>query len=195
MKKDIFDNFHLTNEEEIILDNQFGDLCYYAAWELYRRNTKNNHIHDVEDLIQELKFSIVIAGCYYKRQTYIESCLSILDSQLSDDNKSVLCKLQKLWSERTRHGANKQKFGPVEEKILDSLVKKHIAKKDRPNKNNISLVFDSRFATYCKHVMWNAQKTIGRKITKEKPIRIGMASLSEYDYLGSSKLSKLCSTY
>jgi hypothetical protein len=43
---------------------------------------------------------------------------------------------------------------------------------------------DSKFATYCKAITWNAQKSLGKKITREKSIRTGMVSLSEYDYLG-----------
>jgi hypothetical protein len=33
----------------------------------------------------------------------------------------------------------------------------------------------------------NAQKSLGKKITREKGIRTGMVSLSEYDYLGGKE--------
>jgi len=47
------------------------------------------------------------------------------------------------------------------------------------------LSIDSKFATYCKAIVWNGQKSMGKKITREKSIRSGMVSLSEFDYLQS----------
>jgi len=90
--------------------------------------------------------------------------------------------LQDLWNNKTRHGANRQKFGPYQEKILYKLTRKIVPKKERPNKK-ATLKIDSKFTTYCKAITWNEQKSMGKKITREKVIRSSCVSLSEFDYL------------
>jgi len=65
------------------------------------------------------------------------------------------------------------------------LVKCLVPIKKRPSKKT-PLLMDTKFITYCKAITWNAQKALGKKITREKSIRTGMVSLSEYDYLGGS---------
>ena len=54
---------------------------------------------------------------------------------------------------------------------------------------SIGAYIDGKFTTYCKAITWNAQKSMGKKITREKGIRQAMVSLSEFDYLSSSKLT------
>ena len=100
-------------------------------------------------------------------------------------NKKLVLTLQNLWNNRTRHGANRQKFGPIQEKLLDELIKKYVPKDIRPSKTE-SLKIDTKFSTYCKAIVWNGQKSMGKKITREKAIRSGLVSLSEYDYLGTN---------
>jgi hypothetical protein len=90
--------------------------------------------------------------------------------------------LKKLWKNKTKHGAHKQKFGDNQERILEKIVKKYVPKKERPLKEK-PLQMDSKFITYCKAITWNAGKAIGRKITREIGLRSTMASLSEHDYL------------
>jgi len=34
--------------------------------------------------------------------------------------------------------------------------------------------------------VWNQQRSMGKKITREKPLRAGMVSLSSFDYLGGT---------
>lgn len=175
--------FPITEQEYLKLDEKFGKLCYYASWQLSRRNSNNNHNFEVEDFQQELMISILRAGSYYKRQCYIErsfECVSKHSKTKRDMLK--LKKLVKLWSNRTKHGANRQVFGEPEEKILEKLVKATTPKSLRPSKET-DLILDSKFFTYAKQILWNCQRSIGKKITKERPIRVGQVSLSDFDYL------------
>jgi hypothetical protein len=152
---------------------------------LIRKNVKNNHTDDFDDINQELIIALLRAGSYYKRQTYIESCFKVADQYVKDRLlRKCLKVLKKLWSDRTRHGANRQKFGFIQERILERIVKSCVPRSLRPNKNS-PLVIDDAFTVYCKSINWNTEKSLGRKITKEKSIRVGIVSLSDYDYLGS----------
>jgi hypothetical protein len=182
--KSILISFPITGEEYSLLMDKFDKYCYYIAWQLKKNNTRNNSTDELEDIIQQLRFAVVKAAAYYKRQTYIESSLKVLGSKIGDKFTAKLLKvLEKLWVDRTRHGANRQKFGDYQEIILDQLLKKYVPKKNRPSKDAV-LVLDVKFATYCKQICWNEQRALGKKITREKSLRVGMTSLSSYDYLG-----------
>lgn len=166
-----------------ILDKEFGNLINYEAWQLLKRNSKNNHTNELEDVVQELKISMISAGSYYKRQLYVENCFSVLDKCLDDGFlRQVLKELYNLWLNRKRHGASKQKFGSFHEKLLEQMVNSWVPSKMQPIQNK-HLEIDTTFSTYCKHITWNAQKSMGKKITKEKNIRSGLCSLSEYEFL------------
>ena len=179
----IYKNFPITSEEFVLLDKKFGQLCYYAAWQLTRKNSANNHQCDLEDFKQELMLSVLRAGSYYKRQIYIDSCFETLyASKLSLINRKITDQLFDLWKNRTRHGANRQKFGDHQEFILQKLCKTNLHPENVPDINK-ALVFDTKFFTYCKQIVWNAQRNLGKKITREKPIRSGQVSLSDHDYL------------
>lgn len=180
----IFDTFRLTNSEYEELDNKFKRLCYKIFSELKRKNFRNNYTEDFDDVMQDLRISLVRAGCYYKRQTYLEDCMTVCRENIKDPFLlSVLIELDNLWKKRTCHGANRQKFGEHQEKILESLVQT-LHPKIRPSKNR-DLQVDSKFCTYCKTIAWNCQKNIGKKITRERVIRGGLVSLSEHDFLAS----------
>lgn len=189
MKKSVFgviyDNFPLTGEEYNLLEQKFGKLAKAAAWKLLKNNTRNNHTNDFDDVNQELMMSLVKAGSYYKRQVYIQSCLKVAKEYVKDDFiRFLLCELDNLWLNRKRHGANKQKYGLFQEKILERIIRTYVPKEKRPQKDG-QLVIDADFSTYCKSIVWNDQKSIGRKITREKPLRVGMCSLNEFDFLGA----------
>lgn len=182
--KHIQESFPVTESEYTMLDDKFGELCEYQAWQLIKKNTRNNHTDSQEDIAQDMRIALLRAASYYKRQCYIERCLELCEKYAKDAViKGVVKQLKGLWKNKTRHGANKQKFGPHQEKMLDKLVKTLIPKKQRPDRK-ASLKIDSKFTTYCKAITWNAQKSLGKKITREKSIRTGMVSLSEFDYLG-----------
>jgi hypothetical protein len=182
--KHIQDSFPVTEEEYSMLDDKFGELCEYQAWQLIKKNTRNNHTDSQEDIAQDMRIALLRAASYYKRQCYIEDCLDLCKKSAKDEViKSVVKQLSNLWKNKTRHGANKQKFGPHQEKMLDKLVKSLVPTKQRPNRK-APLRMDTKFITYCKAITWNAQKSLGKKITREKSIRTGMVSLSEFDYLG-----------
>lgn len=181
--KSICQAFPITAVEYDNLTKSFGKLCYYAAHQLQKKNTKNNYTDDFEDINQELQLSIIRAGSYYKRQIFIEKCFSAVKMHNTDPFMGVLCdKLSDLWSNRTRHGANRQKFGFRQERMLDALVRVAVPRRRRPDRR-APLRIDTKFSTYCKAIVWNGQKSMGKKITREKSIRSGQVSLSEYDYL------------
>ena len=182
----IVNTYPITESEYEVLDQRFGKLCHYAAWQLKKKNSKNSMTNDPDDDAQELRIALLRAGSYYKRQTYIEGCFDALTANVEDKFiKKLVKELKKLWKERRRHGANRQKFGYFQEAILDRLVKKYVPKEARPIKT-LPIQIDSKFATYAKQIVWNAQKSLGKQITREKSWRSGLVSLSEYDYLGST---------
>lgn len=184
--KFIQDSFPVTEQEYQILDKKFGELCEYQAWQLIKKNTRNNHTDSQEDIAQDMRIALLRAASYYKRQCYIEKCFEVCKKYVKDPViKSVLKQLSVLWDNKTRHGANKQKFGPHQEAMLNKLVKVSVPAKERPDKK-APLKMDSKFTTYCKAITWNAQKSLGKRITREKSIRTGMVSLSEFDYLGGN---------
>lgn len=181
--KAIYKNFPITTEEYLKLEKKFGQLCYYASWQLTRKNSANNHQFDLDDFKQELMFSVLRAGSYYKRQVYIDACLNKLKSKnLTKVSEAILNELVDLWNNRTRHGANRQKFGEYQEQILKKMCDLYLDSGEKPDPNN-SLLFESKFYTYCKQILWNAQRNLGKKITREKPLRSGQVSLSDHDYL------------
>ena len=183
--KNFDEDFEVTSREYELLDKKFGKLCSFAAWQLLKKNTNNNHTNDFDDIVQEQRMHLLIAGAYYKRQTYIENCLAIAKAHAKNKLiKSLLKELSDLWDNRKRHGANRQKFGPFQEKILEKIVKHSVPKKLRPSRK-AALKIDTKFTTYCKAIVWNSQKTLGKKITKEKNIRTGQVSINDFDYLAS----------
>lgn len=182
--KHIQDSFPVTEDEYLTLNTKFGELCEYQAWQLIKKNTRNNHTDNQEDIAQDMRIALLRAASYYKRQCYIEECLDLCGSYAKDGVvKSMVKQLGSLWKNKTKHGANKQRFGPHQEKMLEKLAKSIVPQKQRPDKK-APLKIDAKFTTYCKAITWNAQKSIGKKITREKTIRSGMVSLSEFDYLG-----------
>lgn len=181
----IFRTFPVTDSEYQQLEAKFGDLCNFAAWQLVRKNLHNNVTDDPEDIIQELKMSLLHAGSYYKRQVYIEACFEAAKEHCHDGFlRGILGELETLWFDRRRHGARRQKFGEHQEQLLDRLVAAAVPAECRPRKDQ-PLEIDRNFATYCKTVTWNQQRSMGRKITRERAIRHGLVSLSEYSHLGS----------
>ena len=167
----------------MLLDEKFGDLCEYAAWQLIKKNSRNNHTDEQTDIAQELRIALIRAGSYYKRQVYVVANLELCTKYAKDRfMKCLVGELCELWKNKTRHGANRQKFGPHQEKLLDKLSRLLVPKSERPSKT-AALRIDAKFCTYCKSITWNAQKSMGKKITREKAIRSGQVSLSEYDYL------------
>ncbi len=225
--KNICDAYPISNSEYHALEIKFGQLTKYASWQLLKKNAKNNHTDDFDDINQELLMSMIRAGSYYKRQVYTEQCLivslefigtaeamSFLQHLASKPQTykclsheaglaierikkrgkpftassslltSVLQELVILWHNRTRHGANRQKFGPQQEKLLRKVVNSIVPARERPDKK-APLRVDAKFETYCKAITWNSQKSMGRKITREKSIRTGQVSLSDFDYLVS----------
>lgn len=180
----ILKNFKVTDSEYVELDRKFGKLAHKQAWDLEKKNIRNNCPEDHDDFVQDLRIALLRAGSYYKRQTYIISSLEAVENHVTDPFIAMMVEgLKKLWTCRTRHGAGKQKFGPFQELVLDQLLHKYVPKSERPPHDR-PLIFDDRFATYCKNITWNEQRHAGKKITREKSWRAGMASLSEFEYLG-----------
>lgn len=184
----IFDTFQITDEEYAELDREFGKYCYFVAQQLKRNNLRNNLTDDVEDIAQDLRWSISRAGVYTKRQTYLVSCMEVARKHVKDPVIiAVLDVLEHLWDNRTRHGANKQKYGQHQEWIIEQIINRHVPVADRPDKKR-KLVIDKKFAAYCKAVAWNCSKNLGKKITRERNIRSGQVSLSEHNYLAGDRV-------
>ena len=179
----IFTSFPVTNEEYAALSVQFENLAHYASGQLLKKNAKNNHTDELEDITQELRLSIIRAASYYKRQVYIERCLDATKNISDKFVNAIRGQLHKLWNNRTRHGANKVVFGQHQEELLDFIVNAYVPEEKRPRKSE-PLTIDTKFITYCKAITWNCQKSMGKKITREKSVRTGMVSLSSFDYLG-----------
>ena len=181
----MWDEFKVTDQEwNDLLMPKFDNLVAFASWQLRRRNAQNNMIDtDIEDIIQDLRIAVLRAGVYYKRQRYIEECLAVADRCVRDRFvRRILNQLKHLWKERTKHGANKRKFGEHQELILHRLVQNCVPSDKRPDPK-APLVVDQKFMTYCKQITWNQQKSLGRKITRDRSIRSGCCSLSDYVYL------------
>jgi hypothetical protein len=184
----IFKSFSINQEEYQKLEKEFGNLCHFVAWQLRRKNAKNNYTDELEDITQEIRIAILYAGAYYKRQTYLEQSLEVAQKHVTDVFlKEMLKQLSSLWKKRTRHGANKQKFGDYQEFLLEKIVKTHVPISKIPSKNR-DLLIDKKFPRYCKAIAWNRQKNLGKKISKERAIRSGMVSLSEHDYLSAGEM-------
>lgn len=181
----IINNFPITSSEYDLLESKFGRLAHYIAWQLKKKNSSNSFTNDQEDDVQELRIALIRAGSYYKRQLYIESSFEALERHVTDKFIKVLVKdLQQLWTDRRKHGANRQKFGQFQEVILERLLTKYVPLGDRPQRTK-PIQIDSKFSTYAKQIIWNAQKSLGKQITKEKGLRTGMVSLSEFDHVAS----------
>jgi hypothetical protein len=178
----ISQNFPITSAEYIILEKKFGQLAYYAAWQLSKKNTNNNHYFDIEDFQQEFMIAVIRAGSYYKRQNYIQKSFAKIDRYASTPfEKLMLKQLKNLWSLRTRHGASRQKFGPKQEEILDGLVRICVPKGEQPTMSD-PLVLDAKFVIYAKRILWNSSNNVGRKITKIKHISANQVSINNFDY-------------
>ena len=71
MKRDILLKFPVTNDEFLILEDMLGLLAEDVAWKLIKKNSRNNHTENQEDISQEIRMSMLTAGSYDKRQVYI----------------------------------------------------------------------------------------------------------------------------
>lgn len=181
----IVNAFPISGPEYEELEKKFGKLAYYAAWQLKKKNSKNCSVNDPEDDVQDLRIALLRAGSYFKRQTYIEDCFACLESNVQDKFiQRLLFDLRDLWENRRRHGANRQKFGEFQELVLDRLIRKYIPKDRRPDRNK-PLQVDAKFTRYCKQIVWNQQRSLGKQIKRESPLRKGLVSLSEFDHLGA----------
>jgi hypothetical protein len=184
--RNIFRSFKLTDAEFEMLRKKFGDLCKYEAWQLLRKNLKNNHTDELEDIEQDLLLAMAKAGIYYKRQTYIEECIRQAKKHVKDPFLSkMVVSLSNLWDRRKFHGASRQTFGQKQERVLNQIIST-LPFDQRPNPKK-PLVMCDELIIYCKGITWNQQRALGRKISKERSIRTGCVSLSEYNFLSQDK--------
>lgn len=177
------DPFAITNEEYRTIEKDFGKLAYFASWQFIRNNKGNNHTEDVEDVKQEVLLSLVRAGRYFKRQAWIVASLEVLEKHITDEfTRAIVEELKGLWDRRKKHGAGKRTFGEEQEDLLDQLVNKYVPENERPNKSK-PLEVSTKFKTYAKSIAWNAFKQLGFRTTRERPLRMGMASLCDNPHL------------
>lgn len=181
--KTIFAAYPISDSEYVALDKALGNLAHFVAWDLKKKNSNNSTTNDPEDDVQQLRIALMRAGCYHKRQTYIEAAFDSLREHVKDEFIAQIAgELEDLWLDRKRHGANKQKFGASQEAILEHLVNSFVPKEHRPNKNS-PLKINPEFKAYAKQIVWNEQRSLGKRITREKSWRSGLVSLSSFDYL------------
>lgn len=192
MASDIFKRFEITTEDYKLLEKKFDSLCKFVAWRLKQSNARNNCTDDLDDFIQEMRLAVLYAGAYYKRQTYIEECLVLLKKNLTDHFlKLILDELVSRWRSRSKSGDERKRFDVYHEEILENLVKENIPEKIRPSRKR-PLNIDQRFPIYCKNIIWNKKKAVGRKITKERSLRGGLVSLGQYEYISSMGDEEFC---
>jgi hypothetical protein len=179
-----FKSFTISSEEYVLLEKEFNQLCYFVSWQLMQNNSKNNHQHEIDDFKQDLLMAVLRAGSYYKRQTWIESVFLKLDQYVPKETiwEEINKSLQHLWSRKTHHGAYKRKFGEEQEEILEMMANKFVPVEEIPLKS-LHVMINNKFKIYAKRIIWNASRFIGKKITKEKQIRVGQVSLSEHEFL------------
>lgn len=176
----ILRNYPVSNEEYAELETSFDKLCMFAAHQLLNGNLKNNHTDELDDVIQSLRWAVVNAACYYKRQQYLEDCFKVYKEHITNKKAlKTLSMLEDLWRNRTK---KRQRFTEQNEMELDQLLNEYVKKEFRPNKN-APLVIDNRFKIYAKSCMWNFVRSIGKGITKMKSLRSKMVSLSQYDHV------------
>ena len=176
----------VSNDDYEVLDKEYGKLAEFQAWQLFRSNTRNSHTDEQVDIAQEMRLALITAGSYFKRQIYIEKCFELCSVYITDEfTKYVLKDLNDLWENKTKHGANRQKFGEPQEKMLFALVRKFVPKQYRPDRK-ARLEAGEKFERYCKSITWNRCKAMGKKITRERTIRANQVSISEFEFLCGS---------
>lgn len=180
----ILSKYPITDAEYNELTKKFGKLCYYIAHDLKKNNVKNNYSDDIEDIVQDLFISLMKSGSYHKRQLFIETQLDAAKKYLKKAGDPVLFsaikKLNKLWNNRKKHGASRQKFGSYHEVILENIIKT-LPPSHRPAYQGLKI--NAYFTRYCKSIIWNTQKATGKKITRERSFRVGQVSLSNNKHL------------
>lgn len=173
----MFKEFSVTNEEYDILNKQFGELCYFIAHQLIGENIKNNFTDDFDDVVQEIRLALLDAARYYKRQTYIEDALKCARLHCKGERVlSLLVRLETMWQDRKTRRRFKKKQEDLLERLLD-----YIPQEVRPSKQQ-NLKMNKEFFGYCKSILWNRKKFLGKKISRDRPIRSGILSLSQFDH-------------
>lgn len=177
----MFKKFPILDAEYVDVEKQFDKLCCAIAWDLQKKNRNNNcNVEtEIEDVIQEIRIAVLEAMCYHKRQIYIDSSFVVaLKYCMNADVRTELLNIYDIWQNRKEHGTNRPKFEKQHEDLLEKIVMEYVPDKMLPNKNK-PIKIDTEFKNYCKSIAWNRQKSIGRKITKERVIKKGIVSLSE----------------
>lgn len=177
----MFKKFPILDCEYAELEKQFDKLCCMIAWDLQKKN-KNNNCYvetEIEDVIQEIRIAVLEAVCYAKRQIYINDSFEIaLKYCVDEKRRKMLLEIHEVWENRKLFGLNMPRFERHHEDLLEEIVMETVPENCLPNKNKV-LKIDTEFKNYCKSILWNRQKSIGRKITKERAIKKGSVSLSE----------------
>jgi len=184
-------HYNITQKEYEELDKQFGKLCHYAAWQIVRFNfPKIKYEQEFPNVDQEIVISVIRAASYYKRQIFLNKAFEFLNSiQLTRQERVKVTALQILWDGRKEKG-NKNKFDKNEEEALVEVIKtnqnKASEKGEAAPTQSAPLQLNKEFTIYCKSIIWNTYKSIGKGITKSRKDRKHEVSLSEYDFLGES---------
>lgn len=177
--------YSVTTSEWSELEKKLGNLCRTITWQLLRQN-KMACIENFDEWNPEVQMALVRAACYYKRQCYLQAAIEHVDSvidELTDYDKSEASDLLRQWTSKPKNG--QPRFSREHELRLDALISKTAG----PSRER--LVLDSDFVPYAKRIMWNAQKTIGKKLTSAKK-EIAMISLDECEFLAHGMQAHEC---
>lgn len=177
VEQDICSRWQVTDKEYEILEEQFGRYCHDVAWKLLYKNAKNNHTDDEADIYQEMRIKLFIAAAYQKRQQYIEKSLEICKKYVSNDGVKEVEKLENMWHKKQVDG-KRVRFGVEQEELLAKLVGEYVPDNLQPKKD-APLAINDRFPAYCKSILQNRSRFLGKKITKERPVRVNQVSLSD----------------
>lgn len=178
----IHKEYSIGSEEWELLEKRLGNLCRKITWQLLRQNHIANS-DNFEIWNTEIQMALVRAACYYKRQCYLKKALSALESikgRMNEQDRIEAEALLSRWRSRPKNG--EPRFSREHEKRLAKLLAKSAAE-SAPKKE--SLVFDREFEPYAKRIIWNAQKTLGRKMSKQKQ-EATMLSLDDLAFLEGS---------
>lgn len=179
----IIKDYPLTNDEYVIIEKAFGGLIRHAANQLGKKNSGIFHNSDViEDFNQEIKIVCLHAAACVKRQAYLKECFevtkkynnnNVVIEEILDVIKPVIFK----------------SYDEKVEKILLEIMNKTVDIQFHPSKNGLLKITKDLYP-YFKAVIWNRQKSLGKQLTKDKKFRLGLVSLSEYDYLAKNQKQK-----
>lgn len=165
--------FNVTEDEYAELDEAFGRLCHKAAWDAVRKYPA----YDVYDVSQEIFIAMIRSGSQYKRKAYFSRAEQYLESLGLGDLPMVKTCLKRF---------NNHVLTPEEEHAFLLLMDCLPETGEKPSSKD-PLILDKNASSYIKTCLWNQQRCWLKSTGKERSLRKGEVSLSEYDHWVSAE--------